>query len=388
MNRSRVTLGLLITLTASAVRGQEIRLEDNAALQYWQAFSMFSEESRTMLDATEVGGRVGGDVREWLNDDNARLEYLHAGAAMSRCEWGLDFRKGPETLMPHLGQARYLAKLALLRAGHRFEHGRSRDGIDDVMATFELAKDVGDTPVILSLLVRYAIENMAIDMLGRHIPDMDRSALDHLATLLEPLPAEDSLKRVWPAQSEYMIGWALEQVGRIERQAAGDPAKWAEGLLELRKYFGGGDDRLRAAANNEVPAPAQVRATLQKLKDVLAELEKATDLPPAEQDKRVAEVQRPLEGDPVAMILIPKPQQSVFLTRRRWQTRHAMLDAAVGIAREGEGALKDKRFADPFGEGAPFDYRKTDGGFELHSKLTHEGAPVSLTVGAAAAPRS
>jgi hypothetical protein len=137
-----------------------------------------------------------------------------------------------------------------------------------------------------------------------------------------------------------------------------------------------------------VPTPAQVRATLQKLKDALKDLEQATDLPPAEQDKRVAEVQRPLEGDPVAMILIPKPQQSVFLTRRRWQTRHAMLDAAVGIAREGEGALKDKRFADPFGEGAPFDYRKTDGGFELHSKLTHEGAPVSLTVGAAAAPRS
>ena len=58
-----------------------------------------------------------------------------------------------------------------------------------------------------------------------------------------------------------------------------------------------------------------------------------------------------------------------------------MLDAAVAVAREGDKVLQDKRLADPFGDG-PFKYRKTDGGFELESKLMFEGKPVALNVGA------
>jgi hypothetical protein len=81
-------------------------------------------------------------------------------------------------------------------------------------------------------------------------------------------------------------------------------------------------------------------------------------------------------------MLVPG-QNKIFLTRRRFQARHALLKASVAVQRDGEQALKDNRYADPFGHGAPFEYRKTDGGFELKSKLVHEGKPVTLAAGPA-----
>jgi hypothetical protein len=377
---------MVLTLIAPGARGDVPPLEDNAALQYWQAFSMISEGTKTAIDEADVAGPAPAMLADWIADDHdTRLAYLHAGAAMSRCDWGLDFSKGTELLLPHLNHARTLATLALLRAGHRFGRERWREGIDDVTATFELAKDVGDAPVMVSLLVRYGMEGMTMDVLARHIPAMDRAALDHLADVLEAHPREDSFKRVWPAAKTLYVDWASAQVGRIEREARGDEAKWAQGLGELRKYFGGGDDARLRAITQDIPSPERLRASFGAAKAMLEELEAAAELPTAEQDARVAAVDRRYRADPVAQLLVPDPTKS-FLIRRRWQAHHALLDAAVAVAGHGEGALNEKRFADPFGDGAPFKYHKTEGGFELRSQLTCDGKPVALTVGKPTSP--
>ena len=60
------------------------------------------------------------------------------------------------------------------------------------------------------------------------------------------------------------------------------------------------------------------------------------------------------------------------------QTRLAMLRAAVAIVQHGQDQLKD--FPDP-ATGQPFEYRPQGNGFELQSKLTLGGKPVTLTVG-------
>src|SRR5207253_2961670 len=65
--------------------------------------------------------------------------------------------------------------------------------------------------------------------------------------------------------------------------------------------------------------------------------------------------------------------------RDRHRARFAMLKAAIAVARDGQGALA--KHTDPFGQG-PFEYKALPKGFELRSKLTLEGKPISLTVGA------
>lgn len=56
-----------------------------------------------------------------------------------------------------------------------------------------------------------------------------------------------------------------------------------------------------------------------------------------------------------------------------------MLLAAAAVVESGPEKLAGLK--DPFGDG-PFEYKKTDGGFELTSKLQFEGKPVTLKVGA------
>jgi hypothetical protein len=55
-----------------------------------------------------------------------------------------------------------------------------------------------------------------------------------------------------------------------------------------------------------------------------------------------------------------------------------MFRAGIAWRLKGEEAMK--KVTDPFGDG-PFTVRRWVGGFELSSKLTVRGRPVSLTVG-------
>jgi hypothetical protein len=63
---------------------------------------------------------------------------------------------------------------------------------------------------------------------------------------------------------------------------------------------------------------------------------------------------------------------------RRNQTQLALFKAAPAVVQDGPDQLKDIK--DPAGKG-PFEYRVTDQGFELKSKLLFLGKPVMLTVG-------
>ena len=83
--------------------------------------------------------------------------------------------------------------------------------------------------------------------------------------------------------------------------------------------------------------------------------------------------------DPMALTRgIQKAVDKVVAAQRRAAARLAMFKAAVAVVRGGPDKVKETK--DPFGDG-PFDYRAAGDGFELKSKLTYKGQPVTLTVG-------
>ncbi len=69
---------------------------------------------------------------------------------------------------------------------------------------------------------------------------------------------------------------------------------------------------------------------------------------------------------------------NVMAARRRADARLALLKAAIAVVQHGPDAMKETK--DPFGDG-PFEYKATDGGFELKSKLLFRDQPVTLAVG-------
>jgi hypothetical protein len=348
---------------------------DNAALQYWQGSASVSEATKKRLEEYDTVA-LQGDALADVSDDNRSIAFVHAGAAMAKCDWGLDLRKGSELLVPHLHMTRILGRQTLMRARYRFEQGRWHDGLDDVLATFEMAKDAGDTPIMISLLVRYNIEQSAIDTLARHLDKMDRPTLDELAKALETIPAPDQFNRVFPTESKYFIGWVLERLDQMEKESAGDAAKWSQAVLSSKWLSEEDAAELRRVG---VPPPAEMKAALGSAKQLLVEEERISERPVAEQDPWLAGIQTRFGGKPIMQKFVAAQQKS-FLVRRGWQARHAMLKAAVAVKRDGEGTLQDKTHADPFGDGS-FAHRKTDGGFELQSMLVVGGKPVALTIG-------
>lgn len=383
VNLSRLALAsafaLGIATLPAAGRGAEAGLTDtNAALQYWQGFGMITVDMEKKLEDIDAV-RFEGDALEMVGDDNNVLKYLYTGAAQPHCDWGLDFRKGPELLMPHLKLSREMGRLAVLRARYRFEQGHWRDGLEDLLATFEMAKDVGETPIMISLLVRYNIEQFAIATLARHLDKMDRPTLDKLAEALETIPAADQFKRAFPTESKYFVEWALERLAKIEKDSGGDATKWSQAVLSDNFLSEADKEELRRTG---VPPPAALRATIESVKEVLIEEEQIVDRPLAEQDAWLADLRDKRFGSKPMLRLFVITQDRLFAKRRDWQARHALLKAAVAVKRDGESALKDKKYADPFGDGQQLTYRKTDGGFELQSKLVVDGKPVILAIGA------
>lgn len=368
----RLALVAALCLTSAPVHAQPGG-DDNAALQYWQAISLFAESMQDTLDSWDTVP-LEGDALAMASDDNPRLELLHAGAAKDRCYWAFNYDKGPELLLPHLAEARNLARTAWLRARHRFEHGRPQDAVDDVMATFELARDVGVDPILVAVMVRYGIEDAATQFLAQQLPKLSPAELDRLARRVEKLPAGDVLKQVWATETRYMVDWFEARLKRVAEDGKGD---WSERVLAMPIFGENERTKLKAAG---VPPLEKMLAQLEEIRAFYRELETLTDLPQEKQADRLAEFRKRVAPDNALFQILAPNVEHAFGVRRRDRARRAMLLAAIAVQREGPERLKDKAFADPFG-GGPFEHRKTAGGFELQSMLTHGGKPVVLEVG-------
>lgn len=347
---------------------------DNAALAYWQAFAaMPSDEAQVAIIDDWDKVPLDADAVQAIESSAYALSELRRGARMSRCDWGMDYSRGPELLMPHLAKARQLARAAMLRARHRFEQGKPRDGVADTLAAMKLGHDVGADPILISILVQYAIEDMSIELLAQNLPKLSPEELDQLAQTLAKMPTGDRIADVWATESRFMIDWFEE---RLEQAAEGGAGGWEARVLSMPVFDDAAREKLKAGG---VPPLETLREQLETIRAYYRDLAKVTGLAPTEQGAAVSELESKAPDNLLARTLLPTVGR-VFHVRHRAQVKSAMLRAAVAVQRGGPERLEEPALADPFGEG-PFEYRKTDGGFELVSKLTTENGPVSLAVG-------
>ena len=75
-------------------------------------------------------------------------------------------------LLPHLNKARELARLAALHARRELEQGHVEAAAEDAAAILALGRHVGSEPIVISILVRYSIESIAVDLLASYLPEM------------------------------------------------------------------------------------------------------------------------------------------------------------------------------------------------------------------------
>jgi len=346
----------------------------NAALVYWQAFDglpdLMADKYKKGI-ATPLDQPLDDEIVQLFEDRRHVLMLLHRGTRRTHCDWGIEVAEdGPEAILPHLALARDLARLAVLRARHRFHEGRQTEGVSDVLGTMTLGRYAGRDRTLVGILIDNAIQHMAQDVVAAYLPRLSKSALDKLATGFARLPAQNSFAQCMVSEGVF-APWLIQRIKATKTDA--------EVLAVCRSLVGDEDEKAEQFIEKSGGRDGIIRYTtaLKPLYDTLPGLVNR----PYDQDSTPFQtLVRDAMENPVGELLFPALDKA-WHAHRRYQCRNAMLRAAVDIAQRGKTALVQHH--DPT-DGNNFEYAEFDGGFELRSKLKESAVAenvVRLVVG-------
>jgi len=348
-------------------------LAANAALQYWMAFSQMPTLDSDQEKHFASGSAVNFDdpaVQRVIASSHQSLLFLQRGAALPRCDWGLEYKDGISLLLPYLSKSRDLARLASLRARQNFEQAHYGAARGDSTAMMTLARHIGRDPIMICLLVRIGIEGMVIDVVAPYVPELKASYSQALAQFTS-LPAAATLKDTIPVEKKFFATWIAT---KLKDDEARSPGAWRE----LWRGITTGEGVEAPEAVKKVDSIAQAIKMVEDLLPIYDDLERFVVMPNDQFDAQYPAFKQKIKAEfPLAGMIVPAVDQ-LRAKEQRHQARMAMLLAGIAVAESGPDKLKEIK--DPFGSG-PFEYRALDKGFELKSKLQFEGQPVTLAIG-------
>ncbi|MBI1337827.1 MAG: hypothetical protein GC164_12820 [Phycisphaera sp.] len=363
IHRNPTIIALIAVLFILTGQARASELGQNAALRYWLAMAVMPDYNETQ--AKELAEwrttPLNEDVEAIVTGAEASLGMLHRGASILSCDWGLDILEdGPNTLMPHLGKARQLARLACLCARWRFVNGDADGAIDDLTATIALARHLASGRILIGQLVGYSIENMAINCIADHFDRCNTDALKGLKDKLSALPPAPAFIDAIEGERDCFVGWAKHQVrtGHIDRLTA---------LLT-------NPDPDAPAAQ---PSVKDLTKDLDDLDDHYTQLIEFCKLPLDEFDTRdKAFADKVKQSDNVWVRTMLPAISSARHTAVAAEVRLAMLRAAIAYRLGGQAGFEV--IEQPYGTG-PFKLSKGEKGFTLESVVNHRGTQLTLT---------
>jgi hypothetical protein len=369
--RYRFSLPVVMALSLACTSADfAAELADNAALQYWKAFSFLpalsAEQEKLLTEWQTVP--LDAKVNELLAASQNSLMFLHRGAKLKECDWGLDDQDGISMLMPHLAKAHTLARIAALDGRRAFESGNQGTARHNATSIMALARHVGRYPTMICLIVRYHLEDLAVDLvapylLGLNVPHSQAVAM------YEALPPATSLQEAVLHEKNIMAPSMIQQLSDEERR---NPGGWRDLWMKMLD-----DGDVPEQVKNVKSLPEAI-ALINGFYSHYDELAKLVALPKQEFDTQYAAFEkRAKAATPMSDVLLPT-MDKLAAKEHRNKVRMALLLAAIAVVNDGPDALA--KIDDPFGDG-PFEHHKLDGGFELKSALVVGGEPVTLTVG-------
>ncbi len=349
-------------------------LAQNAALQYWIAFSQLpatdKEHERIYNELYTISVKDPG-VERLLTSSHQSLLLMRRGSELKQCDWGLDYNDGMGLLLPHLSKSRDLGRLAALRIRQSFEQDNMALARDDSMATMKLARYVGRDPIMICLLVRLAIEGFVIEAVAPYVPEIKASYTQSKAAF-DSLPPAATLLDTISTEKKYMAGWIITH---IKHEEARQPGSWRN--LWQNLLSGDGETKIPDSVKNI----ATIGEALKMVEDLLPVYDQVAhylSLPNEQFDKEYSAFKEKLKAtQPFAGVLLPSIDQ-IRAKEQRGQAKLELLLAGIAVVEGGPEKLKEIK--DPFGSG-PFEYQALNKGFELKSKLMFDGKPVTLKIG-------
>lgn len=375
---------LILTLTLFALLPSHSTAQadgpgTNAALQYWRAFATMQKLSTVeeKLLETYLTIPLDDQAKALVAKSDYALRLMHQGAAMPKCEWGIDWKEeGVEGLLPQLGAARTLSAVACLRARIRMAEGKGSEAIQDLVDAMSLAHHASLDGSLIGVLVGYSIDARVYETLAAFLPKLDAKLLASLQKRLDDVPAANRPAIAIRQCEENTMDWLVRRIKLTNDK---------EGLINLLVSAGitdnkPGDKTAKAKAFVEECGGSgeSMIKHIDELRPSYQHVAKILDLPFDQFEKANQLEMMKWSHNPVFKLLFPAVAK-VRESQARADVRQALFKTALAIVRDGRDALK--AHPDPI-IGGQFEYHPFEGGFELQSKYKGpDGQTLKLTVG-------
>jgi hypothetical protein len=201
------SLLMVAVLVNTAFAQQKPSLGDNAALRYYAAFAQMQDYAITDADAKKLNGILDGPVpyddsqyKDLVEKNKPALETMARGAALPRCDWGLDYI-GEDTPVDYARSALALGRLNVLYAFHLLIAGDKDGAVSAIKAGLRFSQDVANggslfaTLAAKSLLVTH-LRAIAFVLHTEELSPAQKSVLQKAVTQL----GSDALD--WPSAAK------------------------------------------------------------------------------------------------------------------------------------------------------------------------------------------
>jgi len=137
---------------------------DNAAVLYYRAFLLMESPDDDLADAVQGYGKwlipSNERIEQFLRNHRRAIDMLAEASRIEHCDWGVDYSKGIDTLLPELSKARQATFLLLADSRQRAQSAEYSEALERCLAIHRMANHVGQGAVI-SHLVEIATRALA-----------------------------------------------------------------------------------------------------------------------------------------------------------------------------------------------------------------------------------
>jgi hypothetical protein len=185
----------------------EVPDHENAALVMTQAFALMRglpDRRSNQIGRIKIPPRhqpldveATTLLQEYVELNSLALDKARSAADLTRSRYPVDYTPGPETLLPHLGNLKTLARIEEFRATLAIDSGRTSEATDASLEILKMAKTLNDDPCLISQLVRIAMIAMSEAVLERraNAAVFDKAELDKVAAALASAEKTNSIAR-------------------------------------------------------------------------------------------------------------------------------------------------------------------------------------------------
>jgi len=177
-NSTRTWVVLVMTLTGFAASAAAYP-PDNAAVLYYKAFMLYQPDDEItplLWDYWKGTIETNEKIEQYIEKNRRIIDVVLDATRIDRCDWGLDYSRGTEMLLPPHHKARELFVLLAAEATMQANTGDYRKALGRCLSLYHMARHLNERPII-SYLVGTAIiaatDSCVTRFLGQMPPDVE-----------------------------------------------------------------------------------------------------------------------------------------------------------------------------------------------------------------------